>query len=57
MKKKYLQPWTVVIKLKHATMLCASKGVTSDKGIGYGGVDEEGEKNPEARRRRNVWEE
>ncbi|MCR4809312.1 MAG: hypothetical protein K5896_05585 [Prevotella sp.] len=57
MKKKYLQPWTVVIKLKHATMLCASKGVTSDKGIGYGGVDEEGEKDPEARRRRNVWEE
>ena len=39
------------------TIVCASKGVISDKGIGYGGVDEDGEKDPASRRRRrDVWD-
>ena len=38
------------------TIICASDGVTSGKGIGYGGVDEDGEKDPSARRRRDVWD-
>ena len=57
MKKTYLQPWAVVAEMEQATMICTSKGVTSDNGIGYGGVDEEGEEDPAARRRRrDVWD-
>ncbi len=56
MKKTYLQPLTKVVMMGTQTIVCASKGVTSGKGIGYGGVDEEGEKDPASRRRRNVWD-
>ena len=38
-----------------AMIICGSEGVSSDKGIDYGGVDEEGELDP-ASRRRDVWE-
>ncbi len=38
-------------------MVCTSESVTSNNGIDYGGVDEDGEKDPAARRRRNVWDE
>jgi len=41
--------------MKAAVMVCGSKDITSDKGIDYGGVDEEGEKDP-ASRRHDVWE-
>mgnify|MGYP006916267233 FL=1 len=37
-------------------MLCAS-AVYSDNGIGYGGVDEDGTIDPEARSHRGVWDE
>ena len=38
------------------TIICASQGVTSsDKGIGYGGVNEDGDLDPAARRY-DVWE-
>ena len=57
MKKKYLQPLAVVTEIETMSMTCTSNGVTSpDKGIGYGGVDEEGEKDPSSRRRRDVWD-
>ena len=56
MKKTYLQPLTMVVMMGTQTIVCASKGVTSGKGIGYGGVDEDGEKDPSARRRRDVWD-
>ena len=36
------------------SMICSSPGVASDTGIGYGGVDEEGVKDP-ASRRYDVW--
>ena len=37
-------------------MLCASDSINSDYGIGYGGVDEDGTKDPASRRRRRHWE-
>ena len=46
--------------MKTETIICASKSITStgtDDGIGYGGVDEEGEFDPASRRRcYDVWE-
>ena len=36
--------------------ICASEGVTSNNGIDYGGVDEDGELDPASRRRRDVWD-
>lgn len=57
MKKTYLQPSMVVVTTMAATIICGSESVSSDNGIGYGGVDEEGELEPASRRRRrNVWE-
>ena len=46
----------MVAKVEPLAMICGSKDVTSDKGIGYGGVDEEGTLDPASRRRRDVWE-
>ena len=58
MKKTYLKPSTVTVSTELVTMVCQSGGgVSSDKGIDYGGVDETGEKEPSARRRNDVWEE
>ncbi len=57
MKKTYLKPTTEVVKLGTTMMVCTSDGVTSEKGIGYGGVDEEGQKDPASRRRRrDAWD-
>ena len=55
MKRTYLQPSTEMDFMATEGMVCGS--VTSDFGIGYGGVDEEGTKDPASRRRYNVWEE
>ena len=41
MKKKYIIPETKVVRLHGETILSAS-GVTSNNGIGYGGVDVDG---------------
>ena len=56
MKKTYLQPSTEMVIIGTTTMICASQGITSDNGIDYGGVDENGEKDPSSRRQRNLWE-
>lgn len=53
----YLKPSMVVIITEMATMICGSKDITSNKGINYGGVDEEGTKDPSSRRQRDLWEE
>ena len=37
-----------------ASLICGSQDITSDKGIDYGGVDEEGTMDP-ASRRYDVW--
>lgn len=56
MKKIYLKPSTEMVLTQSTTMICGSQGVTSNKGIDYGGVDDTGEKEPAARRQRDVWE-
>lgn len=45
-----MQPLTAVALIDEATVVCASPGVGSDKGIGYGGVDNDGTKDPASRR-------
>ena len=40
MKKTYLKPTMMVVKLQHQGIICTSdviRGVNSDAGIGYGG--------------------
>jgi hypothetical protein len=57
MKKTYQQPSVMVANIRTTIIICGSKGITSDKGIGYGGVDEEGKADPASRRyHRDVWE-
>ena len=48
MKKKYLQPSVSMDNMALQVILAVS-GVTSDKGIGYGGIDENGTKDPSSR--------
>lgn len=57
MKKKYIQPSIKSVEIKMTKMVCGSQDISSDKGIGYGGVDDEGNKDPASRRHRDVWEE
>jgi hypothetical protein len=38
------------------TMICGSQDIKSQNGITYGGVDENGEKDPSSRRQQDVWE-
>ena len=57
MKKIYLQPSCVMVETNLNSMICGSQGVTSEKDIDYGGVDEEGTKDPASRQYRNEWEE
>jgi hypothetical protein len=56
MKKTYLQPSTEMVILGTTTIICGSQDITSDNGIDYGGVDENGEKDPSSRRQQDVWE-
>ena len=56
MKKAYLKPEIEQMSADLATLICGSQDITSDKGIDYGGVDEEGTMDP-ASRRYNIWEE
>lgn len=53
MKKTYIGPITEVIKLTAEEQIMA---VSSDKGIGYGGVDEEGTYDPASRELDFLWE-
>ena len=56
MKETYLAPNALFYDV-HPAMPLAVSGVTSDNGIGYGGVDEEGTKEPGARRgSHDVWD-
>lgn len=56
MKKRYIKPEVCAVRLCGATMISAS-GVSSDNGIPYGGVDEEGQKEPDAKANHyNVWD-
>ena len=59
MKKRYMAPESLLVETELLTMVCTSGGVKG-KGtggdIGYGGVDDEGKKDPSVRRY-DVWEE
>ena len=55
MKKKYLTPSAEMETMEIVMMLCASNSIqSSDGSITYGGVDEDGEKDP-ASRRQDIW--
>ena len=56
MKKTYIQPSLEMAIIGTATIICGSQDITSNKDITYGGVDEEGKKDPASRRRRDVWD-
>ena len=45
-----------MVMTENDELLIASKSVTSDIDIDYGGVDEGGNKEPSARRYDDVWE-
>ena len=48
MKKTYIAPNTDVVEIE-SEMILAASGVSSDTGIGYGGVDTEGSMEAEAK--------
>ena len=49
MKKTYTTPITEIIVFEMLPLLNLSGVSSSDQGIGYGGVDEDGESDPESR--------
>lgn len=48
MKKTYITPRMIAVQL-HGEALIAQSGVTSSNGIGYGGVDDQGQKDPDVK--------
>lgn len=54
MRKVYQKPYIEDLGAEPTMLICDS--VTSDKGIGYGGVDDDGELEP-ASRSQNTWDE
>ena len=48
MKKTYIIPEMSVL-LMHHEMPIAASGVTGSNGIGYGGVDDQGQKDPDVK--------
>lgn len=48
MKKTYIIPRMIAVQL-HGEALIAQSGVTSSNGIGYGGVDDQGQKDPDVK--------
>ena len=54
MKKEYISPSTDVTVTRAGTLMTASGVSDPDRDIDYGGVDEEGNKDP-ASRRYDVW--
>ncbi len=57
MKKTYIMPSMRMVESETETLLLAdSTAISSDLGIGYGGVDEDGELEASSRRR-GRWEE
>jgi hypothetical protein len=50
MKKLYLKPCIEEFGSDLTMMLCGSQGITSNKDIDYGGVDNEGTLDPSSRR-------
>lgn len=55
MKKTYIQPCMEVVS-EDCSVLMSSSGVESNNGIGYGGVDDDGTKDPASRRFGSDWD-
>ena len=53
-RKEYIVPQIKCCNYKSVDLLSAS-GVTGDNGLGYGGVDESGQKDPDAKEMQ-VWD-
>lgn len=49
MKTVYQEPTIKVINVQMSNIICGSQDIYSDKGINYGGEDEEGTIEPSAR--------
>ena len=54
-KKNYVSPSVTMVLIRPTELICAS--ITSDVGIGYGGVDEDGTNTVDSRRRHTLWDE
>jgi hypothetical protein len=54
MKKLYMIPSMKMVESESEELMQASAGVTSEKGIEYGGVDE-GQNDPDSRRSFTGW--
>lgn len=55
MNRIYMRP-TIYVLANEMEPLMNVSGVTSNKDIDYGGVDEEGEKTPTSNRHRQKWD-
>ena len=49
MKKRYISPDSIILNLQVAKMISTSNDVSSNNGIGYGGIDTGGDKEPAAK--------
>ena len=56
MKNNYVQPLMAIVKINQMRLICASEDITSDVGIGYGGVDRDGTKHVDSRRHSGVYD-
>ena len=57
MKKTYIKPKALVCKINTELVIAGSEDIKSNNGINYGGVDEEGTKDPEVKQNHyNVWD-
>lgn len=57
MKKRYISPDFIILNLQVAKMISTSNDVSSNNGIGYGGIDEDGSQDPSVKANNNVWDE
>ncbi|MDD7096789.1 MAG: hypothetical protein SPH23_06995 [Prevotella sp.] len=55
MKKTYIAPNTDVVEIE-SEMILAASGVSSNTGIGYGGVDTDGSMDAEAKSVGSSWD-
>lgn len=57
MKKIYVSPDFITVNLQGVQMISASDDVKSNNGLSYGGIDGEGNLDPEVKENKNVWDE
>lgn len=55
MKETYIAP-NAGLEILGSMHMLASSGIISDRGIRYGGIDEGGDLDPDARQDNNYWD-